>query len=585
MRVNETCYFQIIDDRTLKITSADCLISESIALSPSFIQEKLPAPTESKTPDRTANNWSLISIDNRGETVVKAIKLSEVQLLVNRNESFRGYDVIEGAREGSTEKVTDLLRTGHISDTHRSAAILKAIELREINMVKSLLASGKIDSLDRTLAIKKAAELGDLKIVLLLIKDASCLWDNYGDALNGAVEGGQEDVVDTLPSSTEISDPDLTTRDWSLINIDAGFGVVLKALSISKLHLLVDRVEKQVEDLPITHATKNGQTEIVKSLLLSSSINREDLVIAAQEAAFAGHLEILKLLMLKCESMGLAPSDDSHKGIPLVFGAKGGHAEIVTWLLTGSVFSSYFVHQALEEASKNGHEECIIALLNSRCIPDDSRGNATLFAARAGYERIVKILINSGSISNYHGGLAIIAAAERGDAEIVKVLLTSNGVIFCDRNEAIRIAASRGYNSVVTTILDTLTILNFDFDARGFAIFSALQGAQRDLALLLLENGSISADYRGQALIYSAQKGYKEMISPLLKRGFFSNIFGMAVISETDRAEAIKAAIEHRHIEILDLLRGLPMEAPDTVSSAPAYLSDPRLKTIKLKME
>ncbi len=334
MRVDQSCHFCIMDGKTLTITSKDSRNTVSIMLDPSFIQQKLPSLSESPSQDLKAKDWSLINVDDRERTVVKAIAFSQIQFLLDKEESHRGRDVIKAAQEGSTEEVTDLLRTGPISDTHRSVATLKAIELREINMVKSLLASGKIDYLDRTQAIKKAAQLGDLKILLLLIKDASCLSDNYGDALNGAIEGGHEDVVQQIlrifqaprPFGNPISDYSRGTAVIkAVINGHARIlSMILEHGSISPKH----------RGIALIYAARNGFT-IMAQLLLEKGILRQ--IIGEESILEEGISELL--------GMEFISRHDREEAVQAA--TRYGHADIVTLLTSSHLSGLHDSHSSL----------------------------------------------------------------------------------------------------------------------------------------------------------------------------------------------------------------------------------------------
>lgn len=141
-------------------------------------------------------------------------------------------------------------------------------------------------------------------------------------------------------------------------------------------------------------------------------------------------------------------------------------------------------------------------------------------ATGRGHVQAVCILLQiSFPISVHTRGLWVFRAASKGYVQIIRELLKNKAVIENDmRGTALGIAAARGCLKAVK-LLDNGEITE---DLRGSAVMNAAEGGHIDIIRVLLRNGTIVEDNRDMAKKLAVRKGHHQVVKALSK--LYSNI-------------------------------------------------------------
>ncbi|MCX6990806.1 MAG: hypothetical protein NTX49_07090 [Chlamydiae bacterium] len=384
---------------------------------------------------------------------------------------WRGLNVIEAARTGSSEQVASLLASGPISDVDRGLAIINATCRQDIVIITSLLTSGPISEKDRGTAIYYAASTGNAAIANLL--------------LNGGLAG-----------SGPISE------------IDRGKAAV-----------------EAITYLQISNQQGNRQPEILETIrliLASGTISDEDRGLATAWAAggiepgyigYRGRIphiaypEIIRSLLTSGEITEL------YRGIAVKAAAGSNSSEMVTLLLEGTLAGCGTISpeargDAVDLAANLGHVNMVRQLLDpAHPIPNEFRGSATLAAISKRRTDIVTLLLASGPISFHRPDDRITTIREasiNGYEGVLRAIHAAEGVSQGQLGMAVREASYNGRLECVRFLVGIGPIPENDRQSAIFwcvypAIVALLQGAQPNaLGQLHARGVNVHADHRDE---------------------------------------------------------------------------------------
>ncbi|KAJ3325042.1 hypothetical protein HDU76_013287, partial [Blyttiomyces sp. JEL0837] len=221
------------------------------------------------------------------------------------------------------------------------------------------------------------------------------------------------------------------------------------------------------DDYALRCASSNGYTNIVEILLKQDLVDATSFNYHAfEEAAYGGHLEVVKLLL------GSVKADDLTVGASqaLVAGAAKGRIAIVKYLLDRPDLNvAHCLNSAITNACRNGELEMVKLVLGLDGVdPSDNNNVAIRSASGNGCTDIVKLLAEiPGVDASACNNEAVRNASARGHVDTVRILLSTRRVDAAALdNEAIRNASRWGHDGVVKLLLSVPGV-----DATGITIY------------------------------------------------------------------------------------------------------------------
>ena len=258
-------------------------------------------------------------------------------------------------------------------------------------------------------------------------------------------------------------------------------------------------------------ATWNGYTDIVRALLINGASPDESKALIP--ASHCGHLEIVELLLAHRADPNI---QGLHGETALHWASFDAHVDIVNALLSGGA-NPNIVDQndrdAFSEAALHGRT-AIVKVFLARCAECTKSTSALRDAARSGSVEIVKELLAHGIRPN-KSPAALIEAVDFGNLAIVEELL------------------AHGANPNASDRFGRV------------ALHRALQKRRREIALVLLDNGTSPSP---SDLLAAARLGYGEVVQKLLDLGVDPN-----ALSGLECTALCKAA-QNGHLDVVNIL-------------------------------
>uniref|UniRef100_A0A0G4GA54 Uncharacterized protein n=1 Tax=Chromera velia CCMP2878 TaxID=1169474 RepID=A0A0G4GA54_9ALVE len=393
-------------------------------------------------------------------------------------------------------------------------------------------------------ALLTAARRCHLHIVALLLENGLDVGRTKKDMLSAAESGLSEEVKQLVVKCVT----DEWDRDRALVSA-AAFGhtqMVKWLLSLPqrcfRKHVFQRDWGCWRTQWTISLAVERGHTGIVELLLDRGSVafGREAREKALEDAARRGFTGIVAVFLDK----GVPMWD---KGGALSNAAAEGHISIVALLLEDGVPESVKA-SALETAASHGHSEVVDLLLDSIekkvALKVARRQQEGMIASQGDakerdYTANVVLLPEDGERKPEEKE-ALKVAAELGHGEIVSLLL-KNGVGWWAKGWALRAAAERGHREVVTLILDNHGVRTKGKTRASEAAVAS--GHTHTVVLLLDKDVRLGSFPLEKALLYSARKGFTEIVALLLEKG----------VRSLSKQRAIAAAAGEGNIEVVAL--------------------------------
>ncbi|KKO99476.1 hypothetical protein THAR02_08415 [Trichoderma harzianum] len=423
------------------------------------------------------------------------------------------------AANGHEAVVKLLLQKGanlNIKNKNGDTPLLMAVENSHEAVTKLLLGKSAskgagASSLDKLLII--AAENGDCQIVKLLLKSgANPNPEEPGadaTALYSAAEEGHVDIVKLL------------------LDRGADPRYILK---------------RQLEPKTALHGAAQGGDGAVMRLLLERGATLGDINDwgkALNWAAVYGYKSVVELLVEE----GIDPNrkrDDRSQGTPLLSAAKGGHEEIVKFLLEKRADPRVFDADGttpLAQAADGGYKAVVKLLLEHGADPDAGRVKdlrPLAAAARNGHGAVVRLLLEGGAKlepSERYGPYdedLLFWASDRRYGAVVKLLLDKGAELESKQNNGwftrtpLHYAVHIGYEAMVDQFLKKGANFDAEDDEGRTPLHCAIERGFDRIVRLLLDAGanpSLATKDRGPPIYLAAEKGHTAIVELLLDKG------------------------------------------------------------------
>ncbi len=411
-------------------------------------------------------------------------------------------------------------------------------------------------------ALYKAALRGHVKCVRLLIAhDASV---NYEDE-----EGGTALIKSAYHGQTEMLQMLLDNGANIEHTTEGGFTALTNAAGEGHAECIEILLKHKAN---IEHTTKTGNTALTDAatrghaecleILLKNGANIEHTTeqgsTALTNAAYGGHAECLQILLRN----GANIEHTTEQGITaLIWAAGRGHAEYLEILLNNGANIEHTTEQgftALINAARYGRAECIeILLKHGANIEHTTEQGFTshAWAAYNGHADCLELLLHAGAdieLPDNEGKTPLMNAASQGHIRCVKILVKHNANIDAEDNTkktALMEAARKGNDKVVAFLFKRgASVEKTDENDCNALMYAARGGHKQSLELLLQYRSDIDAEinknttllmeaagkgndevvsfckevkktdeYGWNALMFSARRGHKACLEPLLQ--------------------------------------------------------------------
>ncbi|GKZ32275.1 hypothetical protein AbraIFM66950_001568 [Aspergillus brasiliensis] len=441
----------------------------------------------------------------------------------------------------------------------RGAALALASWGGHIDIVKALLSSGvDRNSAQFKQAARHAAVLAHQDILELLLAqlDDSAAADRYGEVICLATELGHESLVNFLIQRGAMVE--ITNGETTPLQVAARMGHESIVSLLLSCGADPDSTVWPDTRIPLLHASKNGFTNIVKSIL-----NRQPpadiLVMDGEEqsplhlAAHHNHPDILALLLDylpidNLQARSIINAVNLSGQTPLILASRNGCQASVDLLLAKGANVSlpdHDGHTALYYAVAGHHEEPALKILDTATEeePLQDLPSVCLKAARFGFDRVVEacLALQGGrevkELTEYrdeNGWTALHYGAAHGHKMVVDILLRSEVPINLPTNDwdnrtPLRIASLGGKADVVELLISKGADVH-EKSREGMGIVAEVcwenhieAGHVRVVDLLLQAKVDPNVrDTRGWeqcALHYAAMVGHLSMVESLLRYG------------------------------------------------------------------
>ncbi|KAJ3327058.1 hypothetical protein HDU76_012399, partial [Blyttiomyces sp. JEL0837] len=352
-------------------------------------------------------------------------------------------DIVKWILEFSTDELEE----------QKLQALSGACQGGHLELVKYLLSQGIPTSSYEHIpsALVFACEKGNVEIVKLLLESGAARSNSFEakhQAFLKACESGHLEVIKHLLTLGGID---------TTIQKKKAFATAVMKGNLDLLKFLLSVTPQPPNRLIPRHVFKlvgnKENTKMIEYLLTIEGLDPSvDDWVAIREAAWHGHIEVIKLLL---NDHRFDP--DTFDNRPIIEAVSAGHVDIVKLLLKVptvdvAVGDSYLFRMAVRQ----GHLDIVTLLLeDGRSDPTASDNEAIRLASAFGFLDIVKLLleidgVDAGASYNH----AILSAADYGHVEIVKVLVIRKDVdATTERNQALKKAAERGHLEVVRVLL------------------------------------------------------------------------------------------------------------------------------------
>ncbi|XP_071094732.1 putative ankyrin repeat protein RF_0381 [Haliotis cracherodii] len=407
------------------------------------------------------------------------------------------------------KKGTDL----SLSDERGDSILHAACWGGNVEIVKYILTQNIVDinvkGQDMSTPVLKAAYKGHKEVFNVLVRknaDVLVIESSNDGILHLACFGGNMEIIKYILTNCSIDVNDVG---------EDGFTAAMIAASKGRKDMF-DLLLQNRADLSLVDDTKNnilhkacegGNMELVKHIFEQNTVeinSQSDIGwTPAMEAAYEGHLEVLKLLVSKGADLTLVNDEDNNI---LHVALEGRHMEVVKYVLTYDL------------------------------VDVNSRGNENrtpvIFAATEGLVEIFDLIVRKGadlsSITDDKENVLHVAC-EEGNTEIVKYVLTQNAVNINAREVGgktpVLVAAGYGYEDIFDLLFGEGADLSI-VDAEGENILHKVSVIGNvDMAKHALTQKNIAQDINRKGLsgmtpvMAAAISGHKEVFDLLVKKG------------------------------------------------------------------
>ncbi|KAF8347274.1 vegetative incompatibility protein HET-E-1 [Amanita rubescens] len=331
--------------------------------------------------------------------------------------------------------------------------------------------------------------------------DVNAQGGRYGNALQAALLGGHEQVVELL------------LEKGADVNAQRGFyGNALQAASYQNHKQVVELLFEKGADVnaqrgfyenALQAASSEGHKQVVELLLGSGAdVNAQGGFYgnALQAASSEGHKQVVELLLEKGADVN---AQGGEYGNALQAALLGGHEQVVELLLEkgadvnaqGGEYGN-----ALQAASCHNDKQVVELLLEKGADVNAQGGfyGNALQAVSYYYhkEPVIELLLEKGADVNAQGGFygnALQAASSEGHKQVVELLLERGADVNAQRGfygNALQAASYQNHKQVVELLLEKGADANAQGGEYGSALQAALLGGHEQVVELLLERGA-----------------------------------------------------------------------------------------------
>ncbi|VDL87512.1 unnamed protein product [Nippostrongylus brasiliensis] len=261
---------------------------------------------------------------------------------------------------------------------------------------------------------------------------------------------------------------------------------------------------------------------------------------ALMEAASAGHLNIVKLLIQSGAKAVFVNMNSEFKESPLTLAAYKGYTDVIEYLLSLNDYDRSTrdeeLHTALMEAAMDGHLEHVVKILlengaQVNATTDETMETALTVAACGGFTEVLDVLVKNGGDLGLGTNTPLMEAAQEGHASTVNYILAAvkpedRSVKFRQQmDQALSLASENGHFDVLQVLYSNGADLNFDYDGRTALMKAAKNGFTEIVEFLVAKGADVveeveeedgkgccpSFNYR-----YSTSKVHSTAFRPLL---------------------------------------------------------------------
>lgn len=284
---------------------------------------------------------------------------------------------------------------------------------------------------------------------------------------------------------------------------------------------------------------------------------------ALDTAAHSGQRELVERLLTHTPALLDLPGQGERTA--LIAAARGGHAELVAWLLTRGASPHAQAAdgtRALDAAARHGYVsvvECLLAhdpqLLE---LPGHGEQSALMAACAGGHTLLVQSLLERGADTRRRaidGAHALDLAAQNGHLRVLERLLAHDPCLLerpgREGRTALCAAAGGGHQSVVRALLAAGASPRRRSESGVHALEAAAAAGHASVVELLLQDGGLlelPGSGERTALIAAAAAGHTSLVQRLLERGASPRA------RQADGTRALDKAAEQGHRAVVERL-------------------------------
>ncbi|XP_046572743.1 putative ankyrin repeat protein RF_0381 [Haliotis rubra] len=431
--------------------------------------------------------------------------------------------------------------------------------------------------------VMMAASKGHIDVFNVLVRENADLLirdSNQNSILHIACKGGNMEIIKSTLTNFSMDVNDIGKEGMTPVMLAASEG--RKDMFDFLLQNGADLSHADKHRNNILHRTcQGGNMELVKYVLAQNIVKinsrSDDGSSPAMEAAHAGHIEVLKLLVSEGADLTFLTED---KDNILHVALQSKHMDTVKYVLTNdfveidsrNIHGMTAVMLAAEGGTEKGHSEIVKYILTENAVninDRDSEGmTPVLLAADYGYGDIIELLESKGadlSVVDDSGENILHKLSLVGQVDLVNHVLKKKSIVRNINKRGVRYrtpvmtAACCGYKEVFDVLVKNgadLTLIDDD----GNSILHLACEETVDIVKYLLSNNIVDIDSRGYLdrtpVLIAAARGNRGVFELLMKQGADmllvdddgNNILHLAVKGEN--VDLVKHILENRIVDI-----------------------------------